>query len=494
MFLKVAGYRGDVLPNWAKDNSLVVPSSAAFQAGSAAMINHWSRDPQILALEADSGGFTKSQSNAVFNPNSLLSLLVAYEAALQSNPNMADLFDKAFSCQKLVDIYQATGTAYREINQKATERSLRDCSDLTLIRAIHWASADKIGLLFPGSGGISATDRGHQVMQNTHLTGLGDHGFRLDHRKDITRNLIYLMEDNSSAAFRISIEGGKLKWSPNALDLNTKANFHTLDWVKTGKKNLDNNTAHDPGTHGKDKGVAGFCMTLNHQLFARKHHVVQSKVSTHTGIFYHSSYVAGNDILCTGCIMVNHGKLVAIDNLSGHYQPSTEKLVLAIRQLESQGVDVSQLYVFARAIGEWKKAPELLADEGILSNTYHRSVPVHKASAIAEALQSYSSRWKTSWTGSLESDNAIENLKLRDGAGLVEMAMFYAYKSSTNTPEEQEILKGIARKYGHKEEITNSIGAPSRFEETFLPLKDKSELRTRLQSVLGPNLQAAWAS
>ena len=494
MFLKVAGYRGDVLPNWAKDNSLVVPSSAAFQAGSAAMINHWSRDPQILALEADSGGFTKSQSNAVFNPNSLLSLLVAYEAALQSNPNMADLFDKAFSCQKLVDIYQATGTAYREINQKATERSLRDCSDLTLIRAIHWASADKIGLLFPGSGGISATDRGHQVMQNTHLTGLGDHGFRLDHRKDITRNLIYLMEDNSSAAFRISIEGGKLKWSPNALDLNTKANFHTLDWVKTGKKNLDNNTAHDPKKHGKDKGVAGFCMTLNHQLFARKHHVVQSKATTHTGIFYHSSYVAGNDILCTGCIMVNHGKLVAIDNLSGHYQPSTEKLVLAIRQLESQGVDVSQLYVFARAIGEWKKAPELLADEGILSNTYNRPVPVHKASAIAEAVQSYSSRWKTSWTGSLESDNAIENLKLRDGAGLVEMAMFYAYKSSTNTPEEQEILKGIARKYGHKEEITNSIGAPSRFEETFLPLKDKSELRTRLQSVLGPNLQAAWSS
>jgi hypothetical protein len=142
MFLKVAGYRGDVLPYWAKDNSLKVPSSAEFQSGSAALIDHWSRDSKILALEDQSGGFTKSVNNAVFNPNSLLSLLVAYEAAVQSNPNMADLFDKAFSCKKLVDIYEATGTAMREINQKATVRSLRDCSDLTLIRAIHWASAE----------------------------------------------------------------------------------------------------------------------------------------------------------------------------------------------------------------------------------------------------------------------------------------------------------------------------------------------------------------
>jgi hypothetical protein len=78
MFLKVVGYRGDVLPNWAKENSLEVPSSVAFQAGSAALIYHWSRDPEVLALEGQSGGFTKSVNNAVFNPNSLLSLLVAY--------------------------------------------------------------------------------------------------------------------------------------------------------------------------------------------------------------------------------------------------------------------------------------------------------------------------------------------------------------------------------------------------------------------------------
>ncbi|MCY2935450.1 MAG: hypothetical protein NT172_14940 [Planctomycetota bacterium] len=494
MYLKVVGYRGDLLPNWARNNSLDVPSEAEFQAGSTALINHWNHDPEILSLGTDVGEFTKSQINAVFNPNQFYPLLSAYKAAVQSNPNMADLFDKALHCQKLVDIYQATGTAMREINQKMTVRSLRDCSDFRLLKAIHWATADKIGLLFPGSGGISASDRGHQVMQNTHLTGLGDHGFRLDHRRDITRNLIYLMDDNLSAAFRISIEGGKLKWAPDASNLNAKVDLHTLDWVNTGKRDLDDNTAHSPKSHGKNKGVAGFCMTLNHQLFAKKHHLVRSKERTNKGIFYHSSYVAGNDILCTGCIMVDHGTLIAIDNLSGHYQPTTEKLVLAIRRLESQGVDVSQLDVYARAINQWKKAPELLNDRDILSNIYNRPVPLHKASAIAAAIQSYSSRWKTSFAGSGESDAAIKNMKQRDGAGLVEMAMFYAYKSSTNTPEEEQFLSGLARKYGHKEKVHNPMFSLSDEVDFFVPLKDKSELRTRLQKVLGPNLQAAWAS
>jgi len=235
-------------------------------------------------------------------------------------------------------------------------------------------------------------------------------------------------------------------------------------------------------------------MTLSHQLFARKHHVVSSRTVANRSFFYHSSYVAGNDILCTGCIMVNRGTLIAIDNLSGHYQPSTEKLVLAIRQLESQGVDVSQLDVYARAINKWIKAPALLNDRDILSNTYNRPVPVHKASAIAAAIQSYSSRWKTSLTGSTESENAIRNLQRRDGAGLVEMAMFYAYKSSTNTPEEQQFLSGLVRKYGHKEKIPNPMFPQGVEVDFFEPLKDKSELRTRLQKVLGPNLQAAWAS
>jgi len=167
----------------------------------------------------------------------------------------------------------------------------------------------------------------------------------------ISNAILYTLEDNSSAAFRISIEGGKLKWAPNPLDLDAKVDFHTLDWKNTGHRDHDDNTAHSPKVH-KTKGVAGFCMTLNHQLFARKHHVVRTKDRTNSGIFYHSSYVAGNDILCTGCIMVDRGTLIAIDNLSGHYQASTEKLVLAIRQLESQGVDVSQLDVYTRAISQ----------------------------------------------------------------------------------------------------------------------------------------------
>ena len=156
--------------------------------------------------------------------------------------------------------------------------------------------------------------------------------------------------------------------------------------------------------------------------------------------------------------------------------PSTEKLVLVIRHLESKGVPVEKLQVFTVANRKWQLANVLLDDEEILSNTYNKSVPVHKSSEITAALQSYSSRWKTKVTASKESKDAINNMKLRNGAALVEMAMFYAYKSSTNTSEEIKYLSVFGSKHN------------------LLPLKDISELRTRLQSVLGPNLEAAWAS
>jgi len=500
-FWKILGHKGPV-PTWAKNDTLKVPTRHMFVDSSNNLINHWYSNFNDLIKDDEKDkprGFIKVRNNTLFNNlESLLMSLDEYEVVGRDNRDMTNLFDKALNCHKLVDIYKVTGKLMRKFNQRGMretfandpdytnisrgknvirhapeDRSLRDCSDFTLIRAIHWASADKIGRLFPGSGNISTTDRGHQLMQNTHLTGLGHHGFDLDHRADITPNLCYLETDKSSAAFRISIENGNLKWSPNPLNLNYKENFHTLEWVRTDRKySPDNNTAHQPEYHGPQKGVAGFCMTLNHQLFATKHQLVQAR----SGYFYHSSYIAGNDILCTGCIQVKDGRLKAIDNISGHYMPSTEKLVLVIRHLESKGVPVEKLQVFTVANRKWQLANVLLDDEEILSNTYNKSVPVHKSSEITAALQSYSSRWKTKVTASKESKDAINNMKLRNGAALVEMAMFYAYKSSTNTSEEIKYLSVFGSKHN------------------LLPLKDISELRTRLQSVLGPNLEAAWAS
>jgi len=60
--------------------------------------------------------------------------------------------------------------------------------------------------------------------------------------------------------------------------------------------------------------------------------------------FFHSSYMAGTDVICAGRIFVRQGKLVGIDNGSGHYKPSAERLRDGIRELDRQGVLLKDLY------------------------------------------------------------------------------------------------------------------------------------------------------
>lgn len=66
---------------------------------------------------------------------------------------------------------------------------------------------------------------------------------------------------------------------------------------------------------------------------ARVHHsyLMKSKPSKeHFGI--------GKDIACAGHILVTQGKIVHMDNQSGHYKPNKEQLILEIQQLYKQDV------------------------------------------------------------------------------------------------------------------------------------------------------------
>lgn len=71
-------------------------------------------------------------------------------------------------------------------------------------------------------------------------------------------------------------------------------------------------------------------------------------------VWNHSSFLAGADVLCAGCLHIGYsvatgavapGILSAIDNSSGHYKPTRDHLQRCILQLESDGVDVSQVRV-----------------------------------------------------------------------------------------------------------------------------------------------------
>lgn len=77
--------------------------------------------------------------------------------------------------------------------------------------------------------------------------------------------------------------------------------------------------------------------------------------------FNHSSFTAGNDVICAGCIHVGYdsragreepGVLSFIDNNSGHYKPTAENLHNCIIVLRDQGVNIDDVMVSDRSNGQ----------------------------------------------------------------------------------------------------------------------------------------------
>jgi hypothetical protein len=61
--------------------------------------------------------------------------------------------------------------------------------------------------------------------------------------------------------------------------------------------------------------------------------------------FNHSTLNAGKDVICAGVLKVNHGRLTFIDNGSGHYKPTRNNLLNALRLLQNLGVDLQNVEV-----------------------------------------------------------------------------------------------------------------------------------------------------
>ncbi len=58
------------------------------------------------------------------------------------------------------------------------------------------------------------------------------------------------------------------------------------------------------------------------------------------GEFHHSSFLSGRPVFCAGEIELKQGKITYIDNLSGHYKPTTQHLLDCVQLLKrTYGVD-----------------------------------------------------------------------------------------------------------------------------------------------------------
>lgn len=281
-----------------------IPTSQEYRAA-------WSH---ILAnAKASTSSKCKNLNPVLANHELIFKSIQRYNEALKTHPNKADTFDKAVQANLLSDIYFLTGKAMRDISNGKEMRSLGDCVLFPLIRSLHWASADEIGSRFKVDAQMKHdSDHADIYLQNSMRTGLGNHGFTLDNLKpEVTPNLIYLQNEDQTEALRARFEGGLLKiWDPS-----TKSNvpLHTELWRSSRLKDNEDNTAHSPEIHKdrsggelllsnnhkviikKNFGVAGYVMSIKREIYVRKHHLTTKPVG---GYFYHSSYLAGNDIIC----------------------------------------------------------------------------------------------------------------------------------------------------------------------------------------------------
>lgn len=92
--------------------------------------------------------------------------------------------------------------------------------------------------------------------------------------------------------------------------------------------------------------------------------------------FNHSSFCRGKQVLCAGIIDIYNGKLVYIDNMSGHYKPRPQHLASALRLLMSSGVDISQV--------------EVMCNLGPGSSADRRHCGVHADTANCQAADAHS--------------------------------------------------------------------------------------------------------
>ncbi|WDE00784.1 hypothetical protein [Thalassomonas actiniarum] len=88
------------------------------------------------------------------------------------------------------------------------------------------------------------------------------------------------------------------------------------------------------------KGWAIFVMSPEGKLYAATH-------NTATG-WFHASFLGGKPVKAAGEIYVKNGIPLVITDKSGHYKPQFTNLCDAVREMNRNGIDISQLQIWSR--------------------------------------------------------------------------------------------------------------------------------------------------
>lgn len=81
-----------------------------------------------------------------------------------------------------------------------------------------------------------------------------------------------------------------------------------------------------------------------HHVMGLTANVARAAVASR-GVTNHSSFCAGREVICAGCIFFHKGQLIHFDNDSGHYAPSRQALYKALEIIRDAGACLDYLRV-----------------------------------------------------------------------------------------------------------------------------------------------------
>jgi hypothetical protein len=149
----------------------------------------------------------------------------------------------------------------------------------------------------------------------------------------------------------------------------------------------DSASAANPGVFGRGRW-GGFAMSMGRDLFMARHHNDTGAAGPgDNGNFYHSSYLAGDAVLCAGTILIENGYIRGVRNDSGHYQPDAKNLVSFLQALMMQGVNVQTVLVYDFIGKHCANGNEFLANGGVWIKSLLGSQPTAYAANDAAARQ-----------------------------------------------------------------------------------------------------------
>ena len=149
--------------------------------------------------------------------------------------------------------------------------------------------------------------------------------------------LQYYHKDVDRARFKLSFRGGlAYKWPSEdefeVIHAPGQSPTHLYDTIKDGDAVLDS---------------PGGCMSL-YVMDKRGRIYVSGKGANAPTTLHHSSFMAGEDVLCAGTIWIHDGQVQWVTGESGHYMPTVDHIVNLLERLHSYQVRLEKVTVFRK--------------------------------------------------------------------------------------------------------------------------------------------------